>query len=127
LGETSFGTGTVLNEFHLSDGSALLLATEEWLTPNGRIIWHQGITPDVAVALPRNATPLLPAPHLPGDLDEGAGPEAERGMTPAEVQDSGDGQLLRALDLLNVPGCRVSHPARAALHYFGMAAGCDPQ
>jgi carboxyl-terminal processing protease len=26
VGETTFGTGTVLNEFHLSDGSALLLA-----------------------------------------------------------------------------------------------------
>jgi len=87
LGETSFGTGTVLNEFHLSDGSALLLATQEWLTPSGRVIWHQGIAPDVAVALPRNATPLLP--------------EAERGMTPVEVQGAGDGQLLKALDLLN--------------------------
>lgn len=86
LGETSFGTGTVLNEFHLSDGSALLLATQEWLTPNGRVIWHQGIVPDVVVALPRNATPLLP--------------EAERGMTAAEVRGSRDGQLLKALDLL---------------------------
>ena len=29
LGATTFGTGTVLNEFPLPDGSALLLATQE--------------------------------------------------------------------------------------------------
>jgi carboxyl-terminal processing protease len=86
LGETSFGTGTVLDEFHLSDGSSLLLATQEWLTPKGRVIWHQGIAPDVAVALPQNATPLLP--------------KAERGMTAAGVRGSQDEQLLKALDVL---------------------------
>jgi carboxyl-terminal processing protease len=86
VGETTFGTGTVLNEFSLSDGSALLLATEEWLTPNGRTIWHQGIAPDVQVTLEQGSSPLLP--------------EAEEGMTPEQVQNSGDAQLLRALELL---------------------------
>jgi len=86
VGETTFGTGTVLNEFSLSDGSALLLATEEWLTPNGRVIWHQGIAPDEVVALPTDAAPLLP--------------ETESGMTPEKLQSSGDAQLLRALGLL---------------------------
>ncbi|MGD8473449.1 MAG: S41 family peptidase [Anaerolineae bacterium] len=87
VGETTFGTGTVLNEFKLSDGSALLLATEEWLTPNGRTIWHQGIAPDVQVTLEQGTSPLLP--------------QAEEGMTPAQLQSSGDSQLLRALELLN--------------------------
>jgi carboxyl-terminal processing protease len=87
VGETTFGTGTVLNEFSLSDGSALLLATEEWLTPQGRRIWHQGIAPDVQVALPQGTSPLLP--------------EAEAGMTPEQLQNSGDAQLLRALELLS--------------------------
>jgi carboxyl-terminal processing protease len=86
VGETTFGTGTVLNEFSLSDGSALLLATEEWLTPSGRTIWHQGIAPDVQVTLEQGTSPLLP--------------EAEGTMTPEQVQDSGDAQLLRALELL---------------------------
>lgn len=36
----------MLNEFGLSDGSALKLAIERWLTPEGRVIWHQGIAPD---------------------------------------------------------------------------------
>jgi len=89
LGETTFGTGTVLSQFGLSDGSALLLATEEWLTPSGRVIWHHGIAPDVVVALPKDAIPLLP--------------EAERGMAAAQLRASGDVQLLRALDLLSQP------------------------
>ncbi len=86
VGETTFGTGTVLNEFTLSDGSALLLATEEWLTPKGRVIWHQGIVPDVKVVLsPQTAS---------------VSPEAEKGMTPEQLQASGDTQLLRGLQLL---------------------------
>jgi carboxyl-terminal processing protease len=86
VGETTFGTGTVLKEFGLSDGSALLLAIEEWLTPSGRVIWHQGITPDVVVALPPDVHPLLP--------------EAERQMTPGQVRATEDTQLVRSLDLV---------------------------
>ncbi|MFL7868398.1 MAG: S41 family peptidase [Anaerolineales bacterium] len=86
VGETTFGTGTVLNEFPLSDGSALLLATEEWLTPNGGSIWHHGISPDVQVALPANITPLVP--------------EAEQDLTRTQLSASGDDQLLRALEIL---------------------------
>ncbi len=85
-GETTFGTGTVLRDFPLSDGSALLLATQEWLTPNGRVIWHKGIAPDVVVPLATDATPLVP--------------EAEQGMTAAQLQASNDAQLLRAINLL---------------------------
>jgi carboxyl-terminal processing protease len=93
-GETTFGTGTVLNEFALADGSALLLATEEWLTPKGRLIWHQGIAPDEVVTLPPDESPLLP--------------EAESGMTPDQLQSSGDAQLLRALELLTGSGLGTS-------------------
>ncbi|MEZ4643395.1 MAG: S41 family peptidase [Chloroflexota bacterium] len=87
VGETTFGTGTVLNEFDLSDGSAMLLATEQWLTPQGRLIWHQGITPDEVVALADGERPLQP--------------EASRDMTADELLASGDAQLLQALQLLN--------------------------
>ena len=51
VGEITFGTGTVLNEFPLPDGSAMFLATQEWLTPKGRVIWHVGITPDDSVSM----------------------------------------------------------------------------
>ena len=87
VGETTFGTGTVLQEFPLSDGSVLLLATEEWLTPKGRVIWHHGLEPNVTVALPSDAEPLLPL--------------TEQGLTADQLQDSSDAQLLRALDLLS--------------------------
>ena len=87
VGERTFGTGTVLNQFSLSDGSALMLATQEWLTPNGRTIWHQGISPDVGISLPPNSNPYNPA--------------AEKGLTEAQLTASGDAQLLKALDLLS--------------------------
>ena len=60
VGETTFGTGTVLQEFPLSDGSALLLAVEEWLTPQGHTIWHRGIAPDVKVPWSRKHLPSHP-------------------------------------------------------------------
>ena len=85
IGETTFGTGTVLNQFDLSDGSALMLAVQEWLTPKGRVIWHKGISPDETVTTTA-ANILLP--------------DAERGMTPAQLQASNDNQLLTAIKLL---------------------------
>lgn len=93
VGETTFGTGTVLQEFRLADGSALLLAVEEWLTPQGHSFWHKGVTPQFLVALPPEASPLFP--------------EAERTMTLQELQASDDRQLLDALKL-------VSHSIRPA-------------
>jgi carboxyl-terminal processing protease len=87
IGVNTFGTGTVLREFGLPDGSALLLAVEEWLTPSGQVIWHKGITPDIVVKLPANAEPLLP--------------NKESRMTVAEFQNCSDTQLLRAVKLLN--------------------------
>lgn len=60
VGQTTFGTGTVLNEFGLSDGSALRVGTVQWLTRDGHQIWHHGITPDRPVALRDGAQALTP-------------------------------------------------------------------
>ena len=49
IGAKTFGTGTVLTQFPLSDGSALLVGTVEWLTRDGRQIWKVGIQPDVSL------------------------------------------------------------------------------
>jgi carboxyl-terminal processing protease len=97
LGEKTFGTGTVLNEFKLSDGSALLLAVQEWLTPNGTSFWHKGIAPDVLVALDRNISPLIP--------------EQEKDMTAEQLRSSDDAQLLRAIQLFQEPGQNPTQPA----------------
>jgi len=84
VGQTTFATGTVLQSFPLSDGSALMLATEEWLTPDGKTIWHRGIKPDVVLALASDARPVVPRDLRKHTLLHG-------------VTDS---QLLRALALL---------------------------
>jgi carboxyl-terminal processing protease len=93
VGEKTFGTGTVLESFSLSDGSALMLAVTEWLTPTGRVIWHRGVSPDELVALPSEVSPLIP--------------EKEREMTADQLWVSGDEQLLRALQLLSRPQSKI--------------------
>ena len=60
IGETTFGTGTVLSEFVLDDGSSILLGVAEWLTPDGDFIRDTGITPDVKVPLEEGTEPLTP-------------------------------------------------------------------
>lgn len=86
VGVQTFGTGTVLNTFELSDGSAVRLGVERWLTPGGNLIFQQGITPDVIVELADDATALTPS---------------EIGtLTPEQLAQSADAQLLQALVLL---------------------------
>lgn len=87
IGDTTFGTGTVLNVFHLSDGSALLLATQEWLTPKGRVIWHQGIKPDILINMDPTIEPLTP--------------ESERQMTPDQWKTTSDIQLIKAIQTIS--------------------------
>lgn len=60
IGAKTFGTGTVLSEFQLRDGSALLLGIAEWLTPNGDFIRETGIKPDIKVKLGKDGNPVLP-------------------------------------------------------------------
>jgi len=60
IGETTFGTGTVLSEFVLRDGSSILLGVAEWLTPDGDFIRETGIEPDVEVRLEKGTEPLTP-------------------------------------------------------------------
>ncbi|MDQ3920726.1 MAG: S41 family peptidase, partial [Actinomycetota bacterium] len=46
VGGKTFGAGTMLEERPLSDGSAIMLATAQWLTPNRDPIQGSGIEPD---------------------------------------------------------------------------------
>jgi len=86
VGIKTFGTGTVLGEFVLSDGSALRVGTVEWLTPEGRRIWHEGITPDVVVERASDVAAI--------------DPDAVAKMTPAQVDALADAQLARGLSLV---------------------------
>lgn len=88
IGETTFGTGTVLQNFSLSDGSALLLAVREWLTPKGRTIWHKGIVPDMPVAVSQDAVLITPS-----TMD---------GTTQKVLQTGSDAQMKKALGVLSL-------------------------
>jgi carboxyl-terminal processing protease len=86
VGETTYGTGTVLGTFGLSDGSALRVGTVEWLTPDGRRIWHEGIAPDESVKLPDGAKVLTP--------------DDVKDLTAKELKAATDAQLLKALEVV---------------------------
>jgi len=51
VGTTTFGKGSVQEDFVLSDGSDIHLTVERWYLPNGVTIDHRGLTPDVQVTL----------------------------------------------------------------------------
>jgi carboxyl-terminal processing protease len=90
VGETTFGTGTVLDVFDLGDGSQLRLATSRWLTPDGELIFGKGITPDVVVPLATGDIPV--DPEMLAIPDQAAAVNAALR----------DPQLLKALELLDV-------------------------
>ena len=102
VGVSTFGTGTVLTPYPLGDGSAILLGTSQWLTPDGRAIRKRGIRPDLPVPLPADAEMLTP--------------RRERSLSDEQVRQSGDVQLLTALDLIE------SHQTRPALPRRGRVA-----
>ena len=88
IGEKTFGTGTVLEEYPLSDGSAILLGTQEWLTPDGHFIRDLGISPNISVKLSPNVSPLTPT-------DENSDHMSEQ-----QILASGDVQLGTAIQYL---------------------------
>jgi len=51
VGTTTFGKGSVQEDFVLSDGSDIHLTVERWYLPNGETIDHKGLTPDVTAKL----------------------------------------------------------------------------
>src|SRR4051812_12208702 len=90
VGEKTFGTGTVLGRFDLADGSSMRIGVERWLTRGGRPIWHEGLEPDVKVALADTIAPLVP--------------DELKGMSTADLGKSPDVQVLRALEQLQGKG-----------------------
>ena len=85
VGGKTFGAGTMLEERPLSDGSAIMLATAQWLTPNRDPIQGSGIEPDIK-----------------GGLEEGQKPRPPdqlRGLSRKETF-AHDAQLKRAFEVL---------------------------
>jgi carboxyl-terminal processing protease len=88
IGMTTFGTGTVLEQFNLSDGSAILLGTQEWLTPDAQFIRNKGITPNLEVPLSDNVPPLTPTVENASNMSE------------QQILHSNDTQLIAAIKYL---------------------------
>jgi carboxyl-terminal processing protease len=86
VGETTFGTGTVLTTFPQDDGSSVVLATAFWLTPDGDHVWQEGVEPDQFVSLARDAFPSRP--------------EDDPTVTESELEGSADAQLRAAFAAL---------------------------
>ncbi len=101
VGQTTFGTGTVLQTFMLADGSALVLGTQEFLLPNGESIYGKGYTPDVPVALAATIAPLSPLVAN------------ETNVNQKQLIASGDSQLLAAIGIL-APNSAYAKAAAAA-------------
>lgn len=51
VGTTTFGKGSVQQDFVLSDGADIHLTVKRWYLPNGQTIDHKGLQPDVPVTL----------------------------------------------------------------------------
>ncbi len=85
VGGKTFGAGTVLDEYALSDGSAILIATAQWLTPNRDPIQGAGIEPDVKASL--------------GEGQKPRAPDELRGLSKEEIF-AEDAQLKRAFEVL---------------------------
>jgi len=49
VGERSFGKGVIQTPFTLSDGSAVIITTAEYTTPNGHRVQDLGLVPDIPV------------------------------------------------------------------------------
>lgn len=49
IGTKTFGKGTIQNVIQMSNGGKLVLTTEQFFTPSGKIIHQNGVTPDLCV------------------------------------------------------------------------------
>jgi len=97
IGVKTFGTGTVLVPFQLSDGSVILLGTQEWLLPNGQSVYHKGLEPTQPETLPANAIPVSPLVAQEENLSE------------QQILSSGDTQLVQGIK--DLAPAAVSAPA----------------
>lgn len=57
MGEKSFGKGSVQQLEEITSDTALKITIAKWLTPKGKSISKEGLTPDVEVAIPDDVKP----------------------------------------------------------------------
>lgn len=86
IGVPTAGTGTVLYPYSLDDGSLLYLGTAQFQTPKGRNLRHEGVVPDVELALPAGVRAMTPS--------------TSKDLTDLQILSSPDVQVRRALSIL---------------------------
>ncbi len=69
VGTRTFGKGSVNHLRELSDGSALYVTIGRWLTPNGRLIEGNGLTPDFPVTITEDDLRAQRDPQMDKGLD----------------------------------------------------------
>jgi carboxyl-terminal processing protease len=69
VGKQSFGKGTVQEVFELPGGTSLRVTTARWLTPNGRDLGKDGVTPDIEVERTREQIQKKEDPQLDAALE----------------------------------------------------------
>ena len=87
LGQTTFGTGTILYPQQLEDESLVVIGVGLWETPGGVVVWREGFDPDQEVLLDYGALPFVPG----DDADISAG----------ELSRADDAQVSAAVDQLD--------------------------
>jgi carboxyl-terminal processing protease len=97
IGVGTPGAGSVLSPIPLNDGSSVYLGTAEWLTPKGRTIRHEGITPDVVLGLTSDIIPLTPT--------------TAKKLTDEQILQTRDLQVRRALTELGLTLLPAASPA----------------
>jgi len=68
IGEKSFGKGSVQEIDSLKDGSSLRITIAKWLTPKGKSISDEGLTPDITITISDE------------DINKGKDPQLERAV-----------------------------------------------
>lgn len=86
VGETTYGTGTVLLPIELDDGSSVLIGTDLWLTADGEEIWKKGVDPTIEVENEVGVPPSFPYLFENNQL------------TDTQLEELPDAQLVRAYE-----------------------------
>lgn len=88
IGLQTAGLGTVIVPVELEDKSAVYIGVAEWLTPKGRKLRLKGVQPDMKVGLPSGVQALTPT--------------TAKKLTDADILQTKDTQIQRALNVLGV-------------------------
>ena len=70
IGQTTFGTGTTINGIELSDGSMVNIGISLWRTPDGDLLWHRGVDPDIEVANEPGVQVTLPYTYEANEMSD---------------------------------------------------------